>query len=229
MYKPEELTFRTAKESAKEIKKIDVSGLDPRIKGIKIIVASDVRNLLLGKTGAARVYAPQKGATPEIVQNLESGMRHFSRAVYRRLGQRMDTIIGGGAAGGIAAGLVCFLGAKIQSGAEMMVDLTRLERYIKSADLVIAGEGKLDRQTVYGKTVSGVLKLTRKYRVPVFCVAGSVTEEAQILYNYGVRGMFSIIQSPMSLNEAMKKTPELLIRTGINIGHLLKLRGKFFC
>jgi len=206
-----------------KVEKIDLKFMDKRIPGTEFIIASDVRNPLLGPRGAARVYGPQKGATPKIVEKLERGLSHLARVIRKELSISVKNLPGAGAAGGLGAGLYAFLGAKMESGVELVMRIARLEKRIRKADLVITGEGRLDRQTLYGKTVMGVIKMAKKYKVPVVCIAGSIMPEAKDLYRLGVKGMFSITTTPMSLQQAMEKSRSLLISASENLGQVLNL------
>jgi len=206
-----------------KVKKLDLKFMDGRIGKTEFIIASDVRNPLLGPRGAARVYGPQKGATPKMVERLEKGLSNLARVIREELSVSVENLPGSGAAGGLGAGLYAFLGAKMESGVELVMRIARLEDRIKKADLVITGEGQLDQQTLYGKTVMGVIKVAKKYRVPVICIAGSIAPEAKDLYRYGVKGLLSIITMPMSLQQAMERSRSLLVNASENLGHLLSL------
>ena len=206
-----------------KIEKVDLKFMDKRIPGTEFIIASDVRNPLLGPRGAARVYGPQKGATPRMVEKLERGLSHLAKVIRKELSISVENIPGAGAAGGLGAGLYAFLGAKMESGVELVMRIARLEKRIRKADLVITGEGRLDRQTLYGKAIMGVIKMAKKYKIPVVCIAGSIMPEAKDLYRLGVKGMFSITTTPMSLQQAMEKSRSLLINASENLGHLLNL------
>jgi glycerate kinase len=195
----------------KDLVRIDMSGLDPRIKDVEIIVASDVTNPLLGPQGAARVYGPQKGATPEMVEELERGLETLGAVIAKDIGIDVREMPGGGAAGGLGAGLVAFLGAKIRNGFELIAELCGLEDKIKSADLVVTGEGRMDRQTIKGKAPMGVAKMARKYGVPVIAICGSLAFEASLLYDRGIDAMDSSVTEPMTLEEAISRAPSLLI------------------
>ncbi len=210
-----------------KIEKIDLRFMDKRIHRTKFIIASDVKNRLLGPKGAARVYGPQKGATPGMVEKLERGLSHLARVIRKELSVSVENIPGAGAAGGLGAGLYAFLGAKMESGVELVMRMARLEERIRKADTVITGEGQLDRQTLYGKTVMGVIRIAKKHRVPVFCIAGSIMPEARRLYRLGVKGIISTTTMPMSLQEAMKRSRSLLIDAAENLGHTLSLIMKF--
>ena len=206
-----------------KVEKIDLKFMDKRIRGTEFIIASDVRNPLLGPKGAARVYGPQKGATSKMVEKLERGLSHLAKVIRKELSISVENLPGAGAAGGLGAGLYAFLGAKMESGVELVMRIARLEKRIRKADLVITGEGRLDRQTLYGKTVMGVIKTAKKYRVPVICIAGSIMPEAKDLYRLGVKGMFSITTMPMSLQQAMEKSRSLLTNASENVGQILNL------
>ena len=206
-----------------KVKKIDLKFMDRRIATAEFIIASDVRNPLLGPRGAARVYGPQKGATPNVVKRLEKGLSNLAKVIGKELSISVQNLPGSGAAGGLGAGLYAFLGAKMESGVELVMRIARLEDRIRKADLVITGEGQLDRQTLYGKTVAGVIKIARKYRIPVICIAGSIMPEARDLYRLGVKGLLSTTTMPISVQEAMRKSRSLLINASENLGHLLSL------
>jgi len=206
-----------------KVKKIDLKFMDKRIARTEFVIASDVRNPLLGPGGAARVYGPQKGATPKMVERLEKGLSNLARVIRKELSVSIENLPGSGAAGGLGAGLYAFLGAKMESGVELVMRIAGLEDRIKKVNLVITGEGQLDRQTLYGKAVIGVIKTARKYGVPVVCIAGSIMPEAKDLYRLGVKGLLSIITMPMSLQQALGESRSLLVDASENLGHLLNL------
>ncbi len=155
---------------------IDVSGLDPRLRGIHVIAATDVRNPLCGLDGASAVYGPQKGASPEVVGELDTALQHYSRVIARDLGIQVDEVPGAGAAGGLGAGLIAFLGAEVRPGFDIVAEMTGLRERLRGADLLVSGEGRLDRQTVYGKAVAGAAAMAREEGVPALVVAGSLGE-----------------------------------------------------
>ncbi|RMG73233.1 MAG: glycerate kinase [Chloroflexi bacterium] len=187
-----------------KIKIIDMSLCDPRLKEVSIQVACDVTNPLLGEAGAARVFAPQKGATPEMVKMLEYGFLHFADLVEQELGKAIGSKPFGGAAGGLAAGLFAFLGADLISGADLILDIIDLEDHIKDADLIITGEGRIDNQTQYGKAPLGVLRLGQKHGIPVVALTGSVSGSHEF------DAIMPIVDSPQSLDEAIKNAPQLI-------------------
>lgn len=200
-----------------KIKSIDISMIDKRIKESNFTIASDVDNPLYGKEGDAYVYGPQKGADEKIVIKLDEGLKNYTNIIKRDLGIDIKDVKGAGAAGGLGAGLIAFLNAEMKSGIEIVIESTKLEEKIKSTDLVITGEGRIDYQTQFGKTSYGVAKLTKKYNKPVIGICGSIGEGTEILYNHGFTSMFSIADKPMTLEESMERTPELLQNITENI------------
>jgi glycerate kinase len=155
---------------------IDSSGRDSRMSAFPVLCATDVRNPLVGPEGASLVYGPQKGATPETAQALDDALSRYSDVIERDLGVRVRDVAGAGAAGGLGAGLIAFLNAEIRPGFDLIAEVVRLRERIRGADLVITGEGRLDGQTQYGKTVAGVARLASEESVPVIAVPGALGE-----------------------------------------------------
>lgn len=195
------------------IHEVDVSGIDPAIKNVEFIAASDVDNPLCGPEGASRVYGPQKGANESDLDILDKGLAHFARIVENELGLDLMNFQGAGAAGGLGYAVMVFLNAKLENGIDIVCEVTRLEEKMEGADLVITGEGQIDSQTQYGKTPYGVSKIAKKTNIPVVALAGSLGHDYQKLYDKGFDAIFSIIDSPMKLDEAIDKTEELLINS----------------
>lgn len=189
---------------------IDISNLDPRIKECSITVACDVDNPLCGVRGASSVFGPQKGATSEMIVTLDKNLKLYSEIIKDLLGVSIVNTPGSGAAGGLGGGLMAFLNAKLKSGIDIVIDATNLEAYIKNADLIITGEGCIDYQTQFGKTPYGVAKLGEKYKIPVIALAGSIGKDANVLYDRGFHSIFSIVNKPMTLEEAIKEGAFLL-------------------
>jgi glycerate kinase len=191
------------------VDRIDVAGRDPRIASCGLLVASDVTNPLCGPTGAAAMFGPQKGASPDDVLALDAALHHFAEIARRDCGVDLLVLSGGGAAGGLAAGLVAIAGATIESGFAIVADAVGLEAKIAAADVVITGEGRLDAQTGYGKTASGVATLAHKHGKRVAAIAGSVAPE------YDPRtGVFdvveSVLQPGMSVEDSMHQAAALV-------------------
>jgi glycerate kinase len=205
------------------IRKIDMSGLDPRISRTRILVACDVTNPLTGPDGASHVYGPQKGADPSMVRRLDDNVAGFAGLIGEQLGKDVDRIPGAGAAGGLGAGLIAFLDARLVHGVTAISERIGLEDKIKRADLVITGEGTIDFQTQFGKTPFGVARLAKQHNKPVIAVAGTLGEGFEVLSGKGFDTILSILDAPMTLEEAIAKTPVLLEKTGKLIGSLLKI------
>lgn len=206
-----------------EVTRIDISGLDNRIKETKIMVACDVTNPLTGPSGAAHVYGPQKGADPEMVKKLDSNLKKFSDLIMEQLGNDVGKIPGAGAAGGLGAGLIAFLDGELVEGVPAIAAKTGLEEAVAKADIVITGEGGIDFQTQFGKTPYGVAQVAKKYGKPVIAVAGTIGKGVDELYSKGIDAVISILDRPLSLEEAIEETPALLEATGERIGRLLIL------
>lgn len=202
---------------------IDLKGLDPRIMQTEILVACDVTNPLTGPEGASVIYGPQKGADPGMVARLDENLAHYARIVNNQMDRDISAIPGSGAAGGLGAGLMAFLDAKLASGFELVADTVLLEEKIAVADLVITGEGKMDHQTQFGKTPYGVAQMARKHGKPVIGVAGSLEEGAEVLYRHGFDLLLPIQEKPEELSLALKLAGEQLVRTGERIGRMLVL------
>ena len=204
-----------------DVKQISMEGLDPRIADTEILVACDVTNPLSGPQGASFVYGPQKGADSEMVEGLDKNLSQLARLISDQLEKEVDVVPGAGAAGGLGAGLMAFLGASLVKGFDMGAETVSLEEAIQWADLVITGEGKMDSQTRFGKTPFGVAQMAKKYGKPVIGVAGTLEEDASDLYKEGFDLLLSIQEKPIGLEEALENAPHLLERTGERIGRML--------
>ena len=209
-----------------EVRNIDMSNLDPRISETTILVACDVSNPLTGPTGASFVYGPQKGADPEMVKKLDANLSAFAEVIREQLGKNVDNVPGAGAAGGLGAGLIAFLKGRLVEGVPAIAERIGLEDDVIWSDLVITGEGGMDFQTQYGKTPYGVAQIAKKYKKPVIALAVTIGEGADVLYDMGIDAMYSILEKPMSLEDAIKQTPELLETAAERIGRLLQLQYK---
>jgi len=185
------------------IARIDDSNVTEDVKTSKFLVACDVDNPIYGLTGAAHVYGKQKGASKEEIHLLDQGLRNFTKIIFETFKKDISTIKGAGAAGGLGGGFKGFLNSVLRPGIDIIFDSLHLERYIEECDIVITGEGKLDFQTVMGKAPIGIAKLASKHNKPVIAIAGSVGDDAYNAHKYGVTSMFSIMDGPMSLDQAM--------------------------
>lgn len=192
------------------VRSIDLAGLDPRVRETAIVVACDVDNPLTGDRGASVVFGPQKGATPEMVAELDAGLRNLAKVIRRDVGVDVESLPGAGAAGGLGAAAVAFLGAQLKPGIEIVMEAAHFADRLKDADLVITGEGKIDAQTLRGKTIMGVLRAAKSAGVPVLALAGVVEPEGYELLDHGATAVVPIVTEPMSQEEALERAGELL-------------------
>ncbi len=210
--------------SLNRIKSIDTSGLDERIQRTDIEVACDVDNPLYGERGAARVYAPQKGAYGKQVKVLDEGLRNYSSRLEEFLGIDISSLPGAGAAGGLGGGLRAFLDAELLPGIDMIMDYFNYAELLQEFDLVISGEGSCDLQSLQGKVVGGVAERTSAAGVPVVVLAGSIPEEKREKFRErGITSLFSIVDGPADLKSSLEKAPDLLESTAEEIGYLLAI------
>lgn len=203
------------------IQRMDLTQLDPRLTQVEVIIACDVNNPLTGPTGAAQVFGPQKGATPQMVVQLDAGLQHFSGLIKQQLGLDISHIAGAGAAGGLAAGLLAFCGARITSGVQLVLQQLRLAEQMAQADYVFTGEGGIDVQTGFGKTPLGVAQLAKQLNKPVFACAGYVGDGIESLYAQGFTAIFGILDKAGDLQQALADGEKNLARTCENIARVL--------
>ncbi len=189
---------------------ISTSTMDTRLQKCTVEVACDVTNPLCGPTGATAVYGPQKGATPEMVEELDKALAHYAQIIKQDLGMSVRDIPGAGAAGGLGAGLMAFLHAKLRPGAQIVFEAVDLEERIRTADLVITAEGQIDAQTAYGKSVGAVAEIAKRYDLPVLAFAGSLGDNYQVVYKLGVDAVTALPSSPMTLTYAMENAARLI-------------------
>ena len=197
--------------------RIDMAGRDPRLADTRIDVACDVDNPLVGPRGAAAVYGPQKGATPDMVAQLDANLAHLGDVVRRDLGTDVSALRGAGAAGGLGAGLVAFCGARLEPGVAIVTEAVGLSAKMAGADLCITGEGAVDRSSCFGKTVVGVASVAGEHGVPVVAVAGTLGQGAHDILGHGVHAVVSMCSGPMTLDEAIAQAPTLLRHAAANV------------
>ena len=190
--------------------RIDTSGLDPRAVEADFDVACDVNNPLTGPEGASAVYGPQKGATPEIVEQLDAALANFANVVKRDLGADVNDVPGSGAAGGLGGGIMAFLGGRLRPGVDIVLDTVDLESRLDGADLIITGEGCMDFQTVYNKAPIGVARLAGERNIPVIGVSGSLGDGFTDVHEHGIAAAVAITHAPMTLDEATDRVSELI-------------------
>jgi glycerate 2-kinase len=202
---------------------IHLDGFDVRLKDVGFEVACDVENPLLGEAGASAVFGPQKGATTEMVCELDKNLSHFASVIERDLSESVSEIPGAGAAGGLGAGLLAFLPCQLRKGIQIVVEATGLEDHIRDATLVVTGEGKIDKQTIYGKTPIGVAAVAQKHNIPVIALAGSLGSDYEAVYQHGINTVFSIVPGITTLEEALKNAHQNIVSTSRNIASLLEI------
>jgi glycerate 2-kinase len=205
-----------------ELYEVDLSGLDSPIGEARVIVACDVTNRLLGDEGASRIFAPQKGASPEDVETLEACMARLSEVCGACLACDPAAEAGAGAAGGLGYGLMTFLGAEIRPGIDVVMEYTGFQGLLEGCDLVITGEGRLDAQTAYGKTVVGVGRAAAAWGVPAVALAGDLEAGTQALHRLGISCALSIAPGPINLDESKRRAGELLETSARELAYLLK-------
>ena len=205
-----------------KLDKIDISNLDSRLGNVKIILASDVTNPLIGEDGASKVFGPQKGATPKMVEKLENNLQHYAKIIKRDLDKDVALTPGSGAAGGLGAGLMAFTTCEMRQGVDIAIEVTKLEEKVEHADYVFTGEGGTDFQTKFGKTPYGVARLGKKHHKPVISLAGYLGKGIDSLYSEGFTAIFGIIPGACDLPTALKNGPSNVARTAENIVRLLK-------
>ena len=190
--------------------RIDVSDLDERVGSASVVVACDVNNPLCGPTGASAVFGPQKGATPDIVAELDAALSHFADIMERDLGADVRDRAGAGAAGGLGAGLMALLDAELRAGVDIVLDAVGLDEQLESADLVITGEGQIDASTVFNKAPVGVARLASQRGIPVIALSGSLGKGYEEVHNLGIDAVFTLVDRPMTLDEALEDTERLV-------------------
>lgn len=189
---------------------IDVSQIDVRLAETAIVVACDVDNPLCGPRGASAIYGPQKGATREMIAELDAALAKFAAIAKSTTGKDVAEYPGAGAAGGLGAGLLLFTNAQLLPGVDIVLEAVRFADIAKDADLIITGEGRTDFQTACGKAPVGVSRIAKQYNIPTFCVSGSLGKQYEEVYSLGIDGLMSIISSPMNLAECMENALELI-------------------
>lgn len=207
----------------KHLRRIDISGLDLRLASTKILVACDVDNPLCGPCGASAVYGPQKGATLEMVTELDQALNHYAQLAKSATGREVAEIPGAGAAGGLGAGLLFFTPAELRPGIQIILEAAGFEEKIKEADLIITGEGRTDRQTAHGKAPAGVAALAQKYKVPVVCLSGGLGPGHEDVLQKGISGLMSIVPEPMSLEACLGNANRLVSEAAARLCRLIRV------
>ncbi len=205
-----------------QIARIDVSETKKLLEGVQVTIMCDVENPLCGPTGAAYVFAPQKGADQNMVERLDAGLRAMDRAICQSLGLQVGSVPGAGAAGGMGAGCIAFLGAELKSGIEAVLDALDFGRRLRGADLVITGEGRIDSQSVHGKVISGIAKRTKPKNVPLIAIVGGIGPGAEEAYDLGVTAIFGTDRPAMDFRQYPEPAAVYYQRTLEDILRLIK-------
>lgn len=204
------------------LQRIDLNAIDARLGEAQITVACDVDNPLCGARGASAVFGPQKGATPEMVAELDAALAHFSDCAREATGRDVALLPGAGAAGGLGAGLMFFTAAKLRPGVEIVLEAVGFADLVKDAAFVVTGEGRTDFQTAFGKAPVGVAKLAKRFGVPVYCLSGGLGEGADDVLAQGIDAVISICDRPMALDECMKNGEKLIESGSTRLCRIIK-------
>ena len=194
----------------KELDSIDIKGIDKRISECSITIACDVNNPLCGNRGASAVFGPQKGATPVMVEELDNALRKYASIIKKDIGIDILDYPGSGASGGLGAAFMAFFGAKLRLGSDIVLDLLDINSALENTDLVIVGEGQFDRSTIFNKAPISVAHRAKINRIPVIGIAGSLGAGFSEIHNHGIDSMFSLVNRPMSMNDAVSNSKRLI-------------------
>ena len=207
---------------------IDMSGLDARAGECEFMIACDVNNPLTGPTGASAIYGPQKGATPEMIAELDAALSHFARIVKRDIGVEIDDVAGSGAAGGLGGGLIAFVNGKLMAGVDIVLETVHLDDFLEGADLVIVGEGSMDHSTIYNKAPVGVAEHAKRHDIPVVDISGSLGRGFHDVHEHGIDAAAAITSGPMSLDEASEHAYELIADAAEEIMRFMRVGARVF-
>ena len=206
-----------------ELADIDLAGVDPRLAAVSITVACDVNNPLCGPSGASAIFGPQKGATPQMVKTLDAALFSYGSLIEKITGNPVLNAAGAGAAGGMGAALLGLLNAELKPGIDIVIKALELDNLIADADLVITGEGRIDSQSIHGKTPIGVARSAKRYNKPVIALAGGLTSDHQVVHDHGLDAVFSVLTRVVTLPEALREAEENLRVTARNIASVWKM------
>jgi glycerate kinase len=206
--------------------RIDVAGLDARVREAEFRIACDVDNPLVGPRGASYVFGPQKGATPTMVAQLDAALAHYADIIRRDTGQDIAQLPGAGAGGGIAAAMVVFLHGQLRPGIEIVTEAVKLDAFVRDADLVVTGEGRIDGQTVNGKTPMGVARVARRHHRPVVAIGGSLAADADAVHAHGIDVVVAAVARPCSVADALAAAEDNLRRAARNLAAALALGAR---
>lgn len=205
------------------IDQINCEKIDPRLKQVKFSIACDVDNPLCGEKGASATFGPQKGASPDMVKQLDEALLHFSSIVERDLAINIRDKQGAGAAGGMGGGLLLLPNVELRSGVQIVIDTLNLKEIVKDADLVITGEGRMDSQTIHGKTPIGVAKTAKAADKPVIAIVGCLRQDYEVVFEHGIDAVFPILRELNSLEQTLQSGRQNLVSTAQNVARLYRL------
>ncbi|MGH2449539.1 MAG: glycerate kinase [Chloroflexota bacterium] len=203
--------------------KIDITDIDPRVRDLSVEVASDVSNPLCGPEGASSIYGPQKGATPDMVMRLDAGLANYARVLERDLGVNVSDIPGAGAAGGLGAGLVAFLGATILPGVEVVFQAIKLDQHLRRTSLVFTGEGRMDRQDIYGKAPLAVAERAKQRGIPSVAIVGTTGRDYRIVFHHGLDAVIGIVNRPMPLDRSLMEAESLISEAAMRACRMVRV------
>ena len=210
----------------KDVERIDASDLAPELRCVEIVTMCDIDNPMYGPTGAAHIFGPQKGADPQMVEELDEGVKHLSRVIERDLGIFVADVPGAGAAGAMGAGMIAFFHSRLQRGIETVLDTVRFDEIISDADMIFTGEGKIDTQSLRGKVVIGVGKRAKKQKVPVTVIVGGAEPDIDAAYDMGVTAIFPINRLPLDFSVSRQYSEQNMTLTADNILRLMRCMEK---
>lgn len=219
-------SFIPVGKTLKNITRIDTSKAKQRLLGIDIITMCDIDNPLYGLTGAAHVFSPQKGADSNMVLELDEGLKHLASMIQVWCHEDVSELPGGGAAGGMGAGMVAFFGSTLQMGIETILDVVKFDTLIQDADLVFTGEGKIDSQTLRGKVPVGVGRRAKKHNIPVIAIVGAIGEGIDLVFDEGISAIHSINPEPIDFSIAKFHAKENLSSCMDRVVYSLVLKNK---
>ncbi len=207
-----------------ELASIDLTALDPRLRHVTLEIACDVDNPLCGPKGASQVFGPQKGATPGMVETLDANLAHYADVIEKTTGRKVVDLPGAGAAGGLGAAFLGLFDVTLRPGIEIVIDAVNLHDAVKDADLVITGEGKIDSQTIHGKTPVGVARVAKQHQVPVIAIAGCVSADHKVVHQHGIDAVFSVVPGAVDLATALQDAKRNVEITSRNVAAVFSLR-----
>lgn len=206
-----------------QLASIDLAELDPRLASVHLEVACDVDNPLCGPKGASAVFGPQKGADAAMIATLDANLSHYADIIERDLGKSVRDAAGAGAAGGLGAALIGLLNGDLRPGIEIVMDAVKLSQVVSDADLVITGEGRIDSQTIHGKTPIGVARCAKRFDRKVIGIAGCMSADYAVVHDYGLDAVFAVVNAVVTLEEALANAQENVTITARNVAALYKL------